>query len=91
MIAAIVKGRRVLYDGKKSACVVLDHSQEKSGHRRFYFLDLRYQVESGEWYTSKVECSFEDLQKYPSGTKIECKVLGENMYVNRYNLRVVEE
>lgn len=83
--------KRVQFKGKDSECTVIGFSQARSRYRTYHFLKVSYQGESGKSHVNKVEVSLYDLERYPVGTKLNCKVLGENCFVDRNWLTIVRE
>ena len=86
----VITNKVKLY-GKESECVVTGYYQTRNRYRTFNFIKYRYKGESGRRYDSKVEVSLNNIGRCPIGTKLYCKVLGENCYVNGECLRFVSK
>ena len=83
-------------DGFSSECYVIGYGSFSWGGRRSwnnhitYHIKVTYKGESGDFHDYKIPCRFEEVNKYPNGTKLHCIVYGERCYVDPNNICVIE-
>ena len=82
-------------DGYSSECYVIGYGSFTSRFRGWYnyttyHIKVTYKGESGDVHDYKIPCSFEEVNKYPNGTKLHCIVYGERCYVDPNNIYVIE-
>ncbi|RIA64128.1 hypothetical protein EI71_02021 [Anaeroplasma bactoclasticum] len=83
-------------DGFSSECYVAGYGSftwrgRRSWHNHTtYHIKVTYKGESGDFHDYKIPCRFEEVNKYPNGTKLHCIVYGERCYVDPNYIYVIE-
>lgn len=82
---------RVQNKGKNSVCTVIGYSKSRNRYTSWNFLRVEYEGESGKVHHNKVEVSLNTISRCPVGTKISCKVLGEDCFVNGDWINIIKD
>ena len=87
-----IRSNKVKAEGRISRCKVVSKHWSHSNSRRsnHYSLTVSYTGESGKEYQHVVDICMADYQRLINGMIIECKILGEDCYIDKYNIKVLE-
>lgn len=85
------KTKNVIVKGKKSICTIYDYKVHRGRWRPSYYMWVSYKGESGKNYINKFFVPLDIINDYPKGTKIECKIYGDDCYVDKERIVAVKD
>ena len=90
----IIWGKRsniVKAQGKTSKCCVIDKRFHlRHNHMNSYLITVEFVGESGNKYQQTINIGLSDYHRLEIGTFIECKVLGDECFIDRFHITIVE-